>query len=404
MCLPIVAQQGNDAKKAEKMRIATVKRELDAAKVSFKQQKNLDKAEASMRNLLKDSLNMSDMHIHQALQQSIIMQYAQINEKVYLKQNYDSAQMYDISRRLFIATQQLDSIDALPNAKGVSAPRYRKENTELLSRFVNNLYSGIVFHVNKQQWDKAIVLSDLYLTLPEWPFGITLDEKRKTHASYMNFYSSFKANNYDMALKHSENALAYASRHETTMLCLCEIHSSRNETEQYIQRLTEGLDAYPTSAYFFTHLGDYYISKSEFDKALDITDKVLKAEPQNIDALVIRQTILLNLAQYDDCISLGKEILANESELFDEENQEQLAEVNYNVALAFYNQTLDIQQKVTDTRMRNQQLTPLYENCRPYMERYRALAPDAKDRWKPVLYNIYLLLNLGKEFAEIEAL
>ncbi len=38
------------------------------------------------------------------------------------------------------------------------------------------------------------------------------------------------------------------------------------------------------------------------------------------------------------------------------------------------------------------------------MERYRVLAPKEKDKWAPVLYRIYLNLNLGKQFDEIDHL
>lgn len=36
------------------------------------------------------------------------------------------------------------------------------------------------------------------------------------------------------------------------------------------------------------------------------------------------------------------------------------------------------------------------------MERYRKLAPNEKDKWVPILYTIYLNLNMGKEFDEID--
>jgi hypothetical protein len=35
------------------------------------------------------------------------------------------------------------------------------------------------------------------------------------------------------------------------------------------------------------------------------------------------------------------------------------------------------------------------------MERYRQLRPDDAKRWKPILYDAYLNLNMGKEFSEI---
>ena len=38
------------------------------------------------------------------------------------------------------------------------------------------------------------------------------------------------------------------------------------------------------------------------------------------------------------------------------------------------------------------------------MEAYRKLAPADKERWAPALYRIYLHLNMGKQFDEIDRL
>ena len=45
-----------------------------------------------------------------------------------------------------------------------------------------------------------------------------------------------------------------------------------------------------------------------------------------------------------------------------------------------------------------------YIKAEPFLERYRALAPQSKNRWAPLLYKVYLALNKGKKFAEIEKL
>ena len=44
----------------------------------------------------------------------------------------------------------------------------------------------------------------------------------------------------------------------------------------------------------------------------------------------------------------------------------------------------------------------LYQLARQPMERVRQLSPDDQERWGPALYRIYLHLNLGKEFDEID--
>jgi len=38
------------------------------------------------------------------------------------------------------------------------------------------------------------------------------------------------------------------------------------------------------------------------------------------------------------------------------------------------------------------------------MEKYRKLAPAEKKKWAPALYRIYLNLNMGKQFDEIDNL
>jgi hypothetical protein len=38
------------------------------------------------------------------------------------------------------------------------------------------------------------------------------------------------------------------------------------------------------------------------------------------------------------------------------------------------------------------------------MEHYRSLSPQDQKRWAPALYRIYLNLNMGQQFEEIDRL
>lgn len=46
----------------------------------------------------------------------------------------------------------------------------------------------------------------------------------------------------------------------------------------------------------------------------------------------------------------------------------------------------------------------LYKSAMPYLQKYRTMAPDMQDQWALPLYTIYLNLNMGKEFDEIDKL
>ena len=53
---------------------------------------------------------------------------------------------------------------------------------------------------------------------------------------------------------------------------------------------------------------------------------------------------------------------------------------------------------------KRQQIKDLYSKSLTYMEKYRAMRPEDKDKWAAALYNIYLKLNMGKKFEEIDSI
>ena len=54
-----------------------------------------------------------------------------------------------------------------------------------------------------------------------------------------------------------------------------------------------------------------------------------------------------------------------------------------------------------DYRKNYRERNRLLEMARPYLELYRKNNPDDARFWAPILYDIYLYLNLGPEFEEI---
>ena len=67
--------------------------------------------------------------------------------------------------------------------------------------------------------------------------------------------------------------------------------------------------------------------------------------------------------------------------------------------MALLNKVLDLEK---DIRKNKKEITEVYRQALPYMERYRALAPEDKNKWAPALYRIYLNLSMGKQFEEID--
>ena len=106
-----------------------------------------------------------------------------------------------------------------------------------------------------------------------------------------------------------------------------------------------------------------------------------------------------NLELFDSCIVNAEHALACDSTF---------AEAHYYIGAAYINLIARISMPDNlGTRAYRKALAEqqrLYLLAEPELETYRRMAPQAKQQWAPLLYKVYLALNRGKKFAEIEAL
>ena len=168
-----------------------------------------------------------------------------------------------------------------------------------------------------------------------------------------------------------------------------------NESKKAVEYLKKGFREYSEFPYFFPRLVDYYSQKNEIDSVKQIVDTAISLEPGNMFYRLAKNNLQLNSKEYDDCIALGDSLI---------HNNDQNAEAYYNVGAAYFNKALLRNQKTENLKNKKKEVNALYEKALPYIERYRILTPKKTQRWAPMLYTIYLNLNKGKEFEEIDKL
>lgn len=373
------------------------KKEIAQAQTYLKSGTNLDKAEASMRTLLKDSDNRQNMKIWLVLTEAIKKQYEQGNEKLYLKQAYDTTALFLTGHKMFLAYEAMDSVDALPDKKGRVRPKFRKKNMDFLVPFRKNLYSGGLFFVAKQKFAEAFSMFDAYIDCSKQPLfsqmKFSATEPIALSASYLATYCGVRLHDNRIAEKYSATALLCKDGRENTMRFLADIYNEEKRSDEYREILKNGVEEYPKSEYFFTRLVDYYNSCNLQDSALAVADKAIEKDSTNTLFLYAKGNTLLNIGEYEKCIDICDRILAiNDS----------VADAYYTAGVAYLNLAFEAQKmggKGSKSRAKD-----AYSKALPYMEHYRQLAPDQKDRWASALYNIYLNLNMGKKFEEISKL
>lgn len=373
------------------------KKEINAAIDNLKANKDLDKVEASMMTLLKDSSNTSNEKIWDLLFESLKKQYQAGNEKLYLKQKYDTASLFNIASRMFALMTKYDSIEARPDKKGKVKFKMRKQNSNTLNSLRPNLFNGGIFFIGKQDYSKAYTFLDQYVSAVDMPifksYNYSVSDKNLPKAAYWAAYCGYKLNNPQMVLHNTYLALKDKEHYESMMQYLAATYMLDKDTTRCIETMEEGFSKYPKSEYFFSHLMDYYSRKANWEKATVLTDTAIKADSTNLVAWIAKSTVLINTGDYENSFLISQSVLQKDSTLED---------AWLNAGLAKYNQGVKIEHSSMDFKQKRVKILQRYKEALPYLEKYRSLCPNDADKWAMPLYSIYLNLNMGKQFDEID--
>ena len=375
------------------------KKEITAAKDLVKAGKNLDQAQKNMEKLLADSANRGNKKIWGVLYDAVRKQYEQGNEKLYLKQAYDTAKLFNIARQLFVVAQQLDSVDAMPDKKGRLSIEYRKSHGDYLGAIRPNLFHGGTWFIRKQKYKEAYQLFDQYIQCASQPLFARYDYEQKDkhlpQAAYWAVYCGYKMKDPKATLHYSYEALKDKQHYDYMLQYLAETYRLEQDTARYVQTLKEGFKHAPDFPFFFPRLVEYYTDKNQMDVAMSVVDSALVTAPDNDFYLYTKSSLLLNMGKNKECIDICERLLAK---------SDSLPEVNYNAGLAWFNLAVELDKNVQVSSKRRQEILDSYKKALPYLEKYRKLQPGMQSKWMMPLYTIYLNLNMGKEFDEIDKL
>ena len=373
------------------------RKELSQARTYIKSGKDFDKAEKLMTDLLeKDKANRTNEKIYLTWFQAVTKQYEAANEKLYLKQKYDTAAFFNLTRRLYTIAETLDTLDAMPDGKGRVKLRYREDHAELLDQLRPNLYFGGTYHLRHDDYMTAYDFFETYLEAGHKPLfsGYEYDktDTRMAETAYWASYAGYKMQDVSRTLRYFDEAVKDTAKARYALQYACEAYRWQEDEEDYLKTLQRGFAANPEFPYFFPRLIDYYQAREQPDSALYYAEKALRTNPDSELFLLAKSVALLNLERYDESILVSEQLIGR---------NDTLAEPYFTIATAKLNQVLALDKQSLGKENRSK-IRKLYMEARPYMEAYRKLAPEEKRKWAPALYRIYLNLNMGKQFEEID--
>ena len=375
------------------------------AKEAIKKKQNL---EQTAKNLLDEAAKPETRHKDKV--ECLILAaecsqrlYEAENLKLYLKQKYDTAKFFSSILDMFVRLEMADSVGALPDEKGRVKPVYRRRNHDVLKPFRANLLNGGRWYFRKAQMAQAYPYLDTYVSTATHPFFVG-DSLLKTdtlirQTAYLAAVAAHSSKKPDGVIKHATLAKEAGLKSDIIQEYYARAWLAKGDTVSWLRALDDGNRTFPTHTFFFTHLIDYYIELGDYDRCLSLADSMTHVASDVAIFWYAKSLVYLKQGKDREVIDACDSCLARDALFVDAYYNKGIASLNLAAIYAEHACT-----DISDPRSRRDReiIRSLYMLAKQPMEQVRALSPDDKARWAPPLYRIYLNLNMGKEFDEID--
>ena len=327
------------------------------------------------------------------------------NTKLYLKQKYDTTKFYASILDIYAHVLKADSIGASPDEKGRVRPINRRHNRDFLMPYRTNLLNGGRWHFSGGRMPQAYQFFDVYVSVATHPIfardTLLRADTLIGPTAYLAVVSAYRSQNNDGIIKHASLAKSSHLKSQIVQEYLCKAWQAKGDSVRWLSALEDGLRDYPQHDYFFSHLIDYYVSERRFDTALEMTDSMLAKNDSVPLYWYAKSLVLLKQSKDREAIDACDSCLALEPDYVDALYTKGIASLNLAV---IYADTACSDLTNPQCRRDQEIIRSLYMLAKQPMERVRQLQPDAVTRWAAPLYRIYLNLNMGHEFEEIDYL
>ena len=365
--------------------------------------KNGKEALASVRKLLTDSVCASDPKLYLFGIEAYQLMNDVENEKLYLKKNIDTTAFFNSTLGIFEYALKCDSAECCLQQVAGEKIKYRKQNIGLLRGYSKNLKVAANYYYKKKNFAEAARYYDIILKTNDRlkngkAKSLFTDEEMKLSA-FRHLYSCYQAGNDKDVVRYKDLALQDSTQRCLIYEVLAQSSAHQKDTVKYLEYLYTGISKYPRHAFFFTNIADYYAHNSDYKRILALADTLLLADSTNVVFWEGKCVALINLKNHQEAITAAEKCLQQDSTLLSS---------YYYIGASYCNLAgevvLPTNINSTTYRKAYNERKDYYKKAQPYLEYFRQHAPDQKKFWAPLLYKVYLNLNLGAKFEEIDCL
>ena len=322
------------------------------------------------------------------------------NEKVYLHRAYDTALYYNSLFKAYQYFEQCDSVER----EGEGRFKFRTPARKKMLRHRPNLLNACRFYMRKKDYAEAFRFLDLYLSSAFYPIlkADFLDQVDTMYArtAYWAVAAGYHIGAYEGVVRYVPVAMRYSRNREYVQEYLCRSYLALGDTVAWVQELKRGVTNFPDHIYFFVSLQDYLNRNGRYDESLAFADRMIQYDPKNSRFWFAKALTYMRQDDFSHCIAHCDVVLMMDS---------MDVEANYFKGLAYCRLARKASEAMNTTDLRSavyqrhkMDMMEYYACAEKPLERVRSMAPDKVGRWGPLLYQVYLHLNKGSEFDEVE--
>lgn len=333
--------------------------------------------------------------------------YDKENEKMYLQQPYNQDRFFGSLSKMFDYFIKCDELEQLPNASGKVVVKYRPETSQLLAGLRINLVSGGVTYFNENNNEKAFDLFAQYIDVASAPllaeYNFVETDTLINEIAYYATLAGLKMEDYNKALKYIDLAIKKADVAQKAIEYKALSYLNLGDTVNWLNTLKEGVEKFPATEYFYSNLISYYNNLGNTDELMAFADEMLEKNPLPIFRFV-KGFVYQNMLDYDKAIEEYKIAI---------EQDPNYTGAYRNLGICYCQLAQNASDKMTNLNIKSKAykeqkevVTNYYRLALPLYEKLRLIDdgtdPDVRSAWTNGLYTCYYMLNMGKEFEEIE--
>ena len=365
---------------------------------------NYKKANEIILNAFKTfphSLNDIDMC---ALEMNTQYQlYQEENKKLFLNNKGDTTAFFSHLYQSYYYGLRCDSLSSIID-KDQKKGKYSTEVSNRLSSLRNNLKSGGLYHLKKQNFKEALPFFDIYIS--------TICNPRvysKTTGSDMNgdsvktyrmaLHSAYGSQQFKKAMDYLPVALTDTTNRDVVMEIVAKSSLQLGDSLTFVKLLKDGFSQYPQNDYFCANLIKFYHDHNDFENTLSVLNKCTEVNNANPKYWKLKGNEYLTIDSLDKSIESFQQVLKLDST--DVEIIAKLGDIYRLKARRFY-QSANLKIGSPNFYKNRKILTDLYLSSMSYYEIVRRQRPDEPALWKEGLREAYYRLNKGKELRMLE--